>query len=493
MKKLLFLAISTVVFWGATSHGMVILDILNPTKCIRGTGSPIMQVFPFSSDIGGPAIIKLNNGSLENSSIKRVSSAIIKLNSQIIFGPSEFNQNVRTIEKQIRLKKGGNSLVVELRGNPGGEITVQIIQPITNLRVIPSSVALGEPGSQLSLKVMGNLSDGTEVEITGSIFGTAYSSGNPDIATVTDGGIVTAVALGQTTVTVTNDDFLANVPVAVQGASPTLVDLGTVLVGSAPIITPAVSVCETGGVVPLEVSTVVLAGSAAYTWEWAGDAQTLPRFILPGTCATINVIFTPNVNVGCVPQDATLSMTHNGDGEGGPVITTIDFTATVTGPDLEGRWTSFSSDDEDNMVRGVLRIANMGIVDLTDTIVDPVKQYFRVSFYLSSDANLDATDEFLYWQDVYYLLEVGHAKDIGFNFTFTGSQKGKYIIAVIDSENNFFECNDFVGLIPPLPPSAENPDPLPAYFPFPPGNLNINNIVVPAKELQGGAIPFPIP
>jgi hypothetical protein len=226
MKKIvLILTIILSVLGGVTSHAMVSLDILGPKTYIRGTGSPITQVSPFSSDFEGPAVIKLTNGSLENSSIEMVSSSIVKLNSQIIFGPSEFNQNVRTLEKQILLKNPANTLEVELRGKPGGQITIQIIQPITNVRVRPQTVALGDVGSSLALKVLGNLSNGTEVDITSPSFGTAYSSANPSVATVTYGGLVTAVAYGQTTVTVTNDDFLGNVAVAVRGTSPVLSDL----------------------------------------------------------------------------------------------------------------------------------------------------------------------------------------------------------------------------------------------------------------------------
>jgi hypothetical protein len=225
MKRILLGLVILIGLWGTVSQAAVILDILGPTTCIRGTGSPITKTFQFSSDLGGPAIVKLTNGSLEDSSIEMVSSSIIKLNSQIIFGPSEFNQNVRTLEKQILLNKGPNALEVELRGKPGGQITVQIIQPITSLKVVPSSVAVGEPGSNLQMKVIGSLSNGTEVEITNPSFGTTYSSADASIATVTSGGIVTAVALGRTTITVTNDDFLADVPVAVKGTPPAISNL----------------------------------------------------------------------------------------------------------------------------------------------------------------------------------------------------------------------------------------------------------------------------
>ena len=99
------------------------------------------------------------------------------------------------------------------------------IRTISNIMVTPSSVGLGEPGTTSQLKVTGKLPDGTEVDITSSSFGTSYSSADPGIATVTNGGLVTSVKLGQTTVTVTNHDLLANVVVTVRGTLPTLSDL----------------------------------------------------------------------------------------------------------------------------------------------------------------------------------------------------------------------------------------------------------------------------
>ena len=139
-------------------------------------------------------------------------------------------------------------------------------------------------------------------------------------------------------------------------------------------------------------------------------------------------------------------------------------------------------------MRGTLRIANIGTKDLIDTIVDPAKQYFRVWFYLSSDSTLDTGDKPLYYQDVSYLLRAGQVKSIGFNYTFDSSQSGNYIIAVIDSENNFVECIDFLDSNEP--PAWSPSLPAAACFPFPPGNVNINNIAVPAKWVVGA---FPIP
>ena len=274
-------------------------------------------------------------------------------------------------------------------------------------------------------------------------------------------------------------------------------DFGDVTIGDPPVCFE-VDVVETGGAVPLKVTGVVLTElfvsplAPLYSWEWKDAADqaywTAHGFLYvpAGGTKKIKVCFDPKAGSGCGVRMADLAVTSNS----GCTATTegISFTANVVGPDLEGRWTSFSSWSGSTLVRGTLRIANIGTKDLIDTIVDPGKQYFRVWFYLSSDATLDTLDTPLYSQDVSYLLRAGQVKSIGFNYTFASSQSGNYIIAVIDSENNFVECIDFIGSNEP--PAWSSSLPAPAYFPFPPGNTNINNIAVPAKWVLGA---FPIP
>jgi len=226
MKKMgALLIVVLILFWGAFSYGAVTLDLMSPTKFMRDKGKPGTETVNFTSGFGGPATLKLINGSLENPSVPKISSATISLNGKAVFGPSDFNQNVSQLQKGVLLNKGSNKLEVSLNSKPGAEVTIQIFQTLSNVKVIPPSLSLGEAGNTAQLKVTGKLSNGTEVDITGSSFGTVYSSQNSGIANVTNGGLVTAVAYGQTNLTITNDDFLGSVPVAVRGTSPVLSDL----------------------------------------------------------------------------------------------------------------------------------------------------------------------------------------------------------------------------------------------------------------------------
>jgi hypothetical protein len=227
MKKFVFcfVMMALVLAMGANCYSAVSLDILNPVVFSRSKGEPVTEAYTFSSTFGGPATLKVINGDLNAPSVRRVTNATIMLNGKIIFGPLKLNLFTKQLEATVPLIKGNNTLRVISVSLPGGRMTIEIDQTITNVTVVPTTVRLASPGSTFQLKVMGKLSDGTAVDISGPSFGTSYSSADTSIATALSDGLLTANALGQTTVTVSNDDFLANVPVSVAGASPTLSDL----------------------------------------------------------------------------------------------------------------------------------------------------------------------------------------------------------------------------------------------------------------------------
>ncbi|HET9183307.1 MAG TPA: Ig-like domain-containing protein [Candidatus Angelobacter sp.] len=55
-----------------------------------------------------------------------VASAAISLNGIQVFGPSDFNENVATLDRAVSVS-GSNTLSVELRGQPGSSLTVTLI------------------------------------------------------------------------------------------------------------------------------------------------------------------------------------------------------------------------------------------------------------------------------------------------------------------------------------------------------------------------------
>lgn len=96
-------------------------QVLAPMTFTRDTGNPIAKDFTFSA-LGGTATLRLTN--------KETTSAEVVLNGQLIFGPSEFKKNATTLQKEISLVEGRNTLSVLLRSKPGSQITIQITQTV---------------------------------------------------------------------------------------------------------------------------------------------------------------------------------------------------------------------------------------------------------------------------------------------------------------------------------------------------------------------------
>lgn len=89
---------------------------------VRGAGKPTesAEIFPSSR---GDYLLKIINGDAKGG--HRVSSAVIRLNGQVVVGPSELNQNVPEISVRVSLRES-NTLGVELRSAPDSQITLSI-------------------------------------------------------------------------------------------------------------------------------------------------------------------------------------------------------------------------------------------------------------------------------------------------------------------------------------------------------------------------------
>jgi hypothetical protein len=84
-------------------------------------------------------VLQIHNGGLTDGEFEKVSSSVISLNGVQIVGPNEFNQKVTLIEKPITLA-AVNDLSIELRGKPGGGITVQIVGVDNDAPIVTSAV-----------------------------------------------------------------------------------------------------------------------------------------------------------------------------------------------------------------------------------------------------------------------------------------------------------------------------------------------------------------
>lgn len=90
----------------------------------RHTGAPAAKSARFRVDLTEvPYLLKIVNG--DSKGKDKVSSAEIQLNGVLMAGPERFNQQVREIVIPVKLNKA-NVVSVELRGAPGGQITLTV-------------------------------------------------------------------------------------------------------------------------------------------------------------------------------------------------------------------------------------------------------------------------------------------------------------------------------------------------------------------------------
>jgi hypothetical protein len=126
--------------------------IFGPQQFTRGKGNPVIETKTFSSSFTGSGfLVKIHNGDDQGSN--RISSADVILNGNSVAKPSDFNQQVEWIERQVSLESN-NELSVKLEGKPGSFITITIykVDPGEELTVsIWASSDTIQPGESTTL------------------------------------------------------------------------------------------------------------------------------------------------------------------------------------------------------------------------------------------------------------------------------------------------------------------------------------------------------
>ena len=92
----------------------------------RSKGKPLVETLDFElgPQFFGPFTLHLTNGTAGGH--RRVDSAKIKLNGQLVFEPNDFNEQVKEVSRTVFLLST-NKLSVELRGAPGDLLTLGIV------------------------------------------------------------------------------------------------------------------------------------------------------------------------------------------------------------------------------------------------------------------------------------------------------------------------------------------------------------------------------
>jgi len=125
---LMIIGILLVLSLSSICYGRVEVKLFD-SGFIRGIGAPVPKLLSFPG-LSGAATVEVYNGSLENASVEKVSSSTIKINGNVVFGPSNLNQNVSVLQKEIVLNNGSNTIEVVLQGKPGGTLNVVIKQQV---------------------------------------------------------------------------------------------------------------------------------------------------------------------------------------------------------------------------------------------------------------------------------------------------------------------------------------------------------------------------
>src|SRR5205807_4242614 len=124
--------------------------VFGPKSYVRGTGAPVTVTDTFTvQNPSGQFTLHLSNGGLQHDTSEFVSSTVITVNGVEVVSPNDLNQNVSTLDKAVRLQ-ATNTISVQMRGKPGGQIAVQIfsastdnVPPVITAQVSPASNAAG--------------------------------------------------------------------------------------------------------------------------------------------------------------------------------------------------------------------------------------------------------------------------------------------------------------------------------------------------------------
>lgn len=112
-----------------------------PQTYVRGTGAPVTVTSVFS--VLNPSTqytLHVVNGGLGDSTTELASATVIAINGVEVVGPNNFNRSTAVLDVPIVLQYS-NTLAVQLKGKPGGVISVQIIGVDNDPPVISASLS----------------------------------------------------------------------------------------------------------------------------------------------------------------------------------------------------------------------------------------------------------------------------------------------------------------------------------------------------------------
>src|SRR5215469_7885024 len=150
-----FVAVLVVALFPSTGHAGTWVAF-GPKTYTRGTGAPVTVTDTFT--LLNPATtytLKVFNGGLQDNQTELVSNSIVILNGVQVIGPNNINQNVAEVNVPI-YPQVSNTLSVQVRGQPGGVLAIEIVgvdndPPTITASVSPSPNAAGWNNSPVTV------------------------------------------------------------------------------------------------------------------------------------------------------------------------------------------------------------------------------------------------------------------------------------------------------------------------------------------------------
>jgi hypothetical protein len=137
----LALAIAALLITATISSQAGTFTAFGPQNYQRGAGAPVTVTTNFS--VQNPNLtytLKVFNGGLQDNETELVSSGFVTINGVQVIGPSNFNQNVAEVDVPVTLQ-ASNTIGVQVRGKPGGLLTVEIIGVDNNSLTITATAS----------------------------------------------------------------------------------------------------------------------------------------------------------------------------------------------------------------------------------------------------------------------------------------------------------------------------------------------------------------
>jgi hypothetical protein len=131
MKKAVLVALVILLGFITNTSFAIEVPVFGPEQYVRNTGEPDVYTTTFSASQGqGTLIVKNGTGEGEHRIVDALSSAIVTVNGEQIFGLADFGVRVYVLERPVSLAED-NSISVWMASAPGSYLTIEVTRRLS--------------------------------------------------------------------------------------------------------------------------------------------------------------------------------------------------------------------------------------------------------------------------------------------------------------------------------------------------------------------------